>query len=532
MPVFALIMRKINQTPNPPSVMSLRRISFIRELLQGLCLALLIVIPCVLYARTLAFDFVNWDDDLYVYANPVIRAFTAEHIAQWFTRPFVSLYVPVPMASYALNFAFSGLDPGSYHAWNTAIHTVNSVLVFFIFYFFQKDIYLCFLCALLFAVHPVQVEAVAWVSQRKTLLAALFTLSGFYCFLHGYFAREKRGLLFAAASALFLLAVFSKVTAVMIPAVLLIYHFFYRTESGASRSFALPYLLAVPFVFAAFITLALYPGALRFLMEGTLFQRAVPWAAATVFYVSLILHPEQLDLRYPENLVPQGIPAAEGWLLAGAFCGLLLLILLTVKRVKPVFWIYWFLLFLLPASQIVAAPAGDRHLYLPLAGFLGLLLTLGSRWRTAALAVLGIWAVVLIPRMSDRLEIWQNSETLWKSVRFEGPHRINTDVQLAGYYEEQGRFAEAAEVYHAVLRRRPHIPYPYINAYNLYARLGRTEKAAEIAVLFQSQYSTAHTLDDVYKSLLARKGSPESVQAYLQEVMKASLFGLPGGRKA
>lgn len=510
--------------------MSLRRISFIRELLQGLCLALLIVIPCVLYARTLAFDFVNWDDDLYVYANPVIRAFTADNIVQWFTRPYVSLYVPVPMASYALNFAFSGLDPGSYHAWNTAIHTVNSVLVFFIFYFFQKDIYLCFLCALIFAVHPVQVESVAWVSQRKTLLCALFSLSGFYCFLRGYFSREKRGLLFAAAAALFVLAVLSKVTAVMIPAVLMVFHFFYRSESGASRSFALPFLLAVPFAFAALMTLALYPGALQFLMDGSLFGRVIPWAGATAFYLNLILRPGQLDLRYPENLVPQGIPGAEGWLLTGALCGIFLLLLLTLKRVKSVFWIYWFVLFLLPASQIVAAPAGDRHLYLPLAGFLGLALALGSRWRTAALVVLGLWTVVLIPRMSERLEIWQNSETLWKSARFAGPHRINVDVQLAGYYEDQGCFAEAADVYRDALERRPHIPYPYINAYNLYARLGRTEKAAEIAALFQSQYSTAHALEDVYRTLIERKSSPESVQVYLKEVMKASLFGLPGGR--
>ena len=172
--------------------MNSRRISFSREVIQGLCLVFLIVIPAILYARTLAFDFVNWDDDLYVYANPAIRAFTLANIKSWFLHPFVALYVPVPMASYALNYLVSGLDPGSFHAWNLAFHVLNVFLVFLIFYFFNKDVYLCFLGALIFAVHPVQVESVVWISQRKNLLFAFFFLGGFYAALHSFFSESKK----------------------------------------------------------------------------------------------------------------------------------------------------------------------------------------------------------------------------------------------------------------------------------------------------------------------------------------------------
>lgn len=510
--------------------MSLQRISFVREVLQGLCLVLLIVIPSLLYARTLAFDFVNWDDDLYVYANAAIRGFSWEHVSAWFTRPYVSLYVPVPMATYALNYAAGGLEPGSFHAWNAVIHVANAVLVFFLFFYFRRDLYLCFLAALIFAVHPIQVESAAWVSQRKTLLFAFFTLSGFLAFVLGYFAREKRRRLFVLASVCFLLALLSKATAVMIPAVLLAFHYFYREEPGASRRFVLPYLLALPFFVMALVTLSFYPRALSTLMSGELFSRVIPWGGATAFYLGLILNPSALDIRYPEQLMPP-VPDAAFWVGTGMFFGLALLALLTLRRAKPAFWIFWFLLFLMPASQIVAAPAGDRHVYLSLAGLLGLVLAVPPRLRALTLAVLGVWAVVLIPAMSARLEIWQNSETLWKSLRLQGPHQITADVQLAAYYEEQGRFTEAADVYGRMLARRPHLPYPYINAYNLFTRLGRAEKAAEVASLFQAQYSQAHPLGEVYQRLLALKKQPSEVRRYLDEVMRSSLFGLPGERK-
>lgn len=526
-PSFALIMRPRFRASNPLVSMSLQRISFVREVLQGLCLVLLIVIPSVLYARTLAFDFVNWDDDLYVYANAVIRGFSWEHFWVWMTRPFVSLYVPVTMASYALNYSLSGLDPGSFHAWNAALHAVNTLLVFFVFYSFRRDIYVCFLAALIFAVHPVQVEAAAWISQRKTVLMAFFSLAGFFLFIHGYFASEKRRLLLTLACVCFVLAVLSKPTAVMIPLMLAAYHHFFKEDGGAARRFVLPYLLALPCFAAAAATLSFYPRSTDFLMSGELLTRILPLAGAMVFYTGLVINPRSLDLRYPEDLTASF--AGQEWLLGlGLLVSSLVLLLLWIRRKKSGFWACWYILFLLPAAQIVPSPAGDRHVYLALVGLLGILITVPARFRVMLLAFLGIWAVSLIPIMSERLNVWQNSETLWKNLRYEGPFRISAEVQLAAYYEEAGRFQEASRVYQQVLQRRPHVPYPYVNAFNMYTRLGDQQKAQAAAVLFESNYSKTHRLQDVYRELLRLKADPAALEQFMREVMRKSLFGIPG----
>lgn len=435
----------------------------------------------------------------------------------------MALYVPVPMASYALNYLVSGLDPGSFHAWNLVFHVLNVFLVFLIFYFFNKDVYLCFLGALIFAVHPVQVESVVWISQRKNLLFAFFFLGGFYAALHSFFSESKKRSLTALAVLCFILSVLSKATAVMIPFVLLAFDVFYRGTSKRQGILPILFLLIPALAMGAF-TLTLYPDAVSGLLVSRLLERFAGWIAVLFFYVKHTVKPDYLDLNYQDLVLFPNIPGSVNWLAAGGVLLLALLFFLSLKKVRAGFWILWFILFLLPVVNLLSVPMADRHLYIPLAGFIGLVLLLGKYSRTAALVFLGAWAVYLIPMTHERINVWQNSETLWQSVKVKGPFRFTADMQLAGYYEDQGRFEEAANLYRAIITRDPVLPYPYINAYNLYTRLGRTEKAHEIAVLFSDQYSEAHSLEEVYQNLLSLKKDPAKVQAYLNEVIAANRY--------
>ncbi len=503
--------------------MNSRRISFFREVLQGLCLVLLIVVPGLLYARTLAFDFVNWDDSLYVYANPAIRAFTLANIQSWFLHPFAALYVPVPMASYALNYLASGLDPGSFHAWNLVLHVLNTFLVFLIFYFFHRDVYLCFLGALIFAVHPVQVESVVWISQRKNLLFAFFFLSGFYAVLHSFFSEPKRRSLMAIAVFCFVLSVLSKATAVMIPFVLLAFDVFYRGTS--KRQSLLPVLfLLIPALAMGAFTLLLYPDAVHSFQLTRFLERFAHWPAVLFFYLRLALKPDFLDLNYQDAVLLPEVPGIWGWAALAGVLLLALLFLLSLKKVRTGFWMLWFILFLLPVANLLYVPMGDRHLYVPLIGLIGLVLMTAKFSRLGVLVLLGAWAVYLIPFTHQRINVWENSETLWKSVKVKGPFRFTADMQLAGYYEDQGRFEEAASLYREIMTRSPVLPYPYINAYNLYIRLGQEDKAREIAVLFSEGYTEAHSLEEVYRKLLTLKKDPAQVEAYLNEVIAANRY--------
>ncbi|MBI4549401.1 MAG: hypothetical protein HY714_00545, partial [Candidatus Omnitrophica bacterium] len=147
------------------------------------CAALLAALVFLFFSPVLSFDFVNWDDDVYVYDNPSIRGFEPANLRRWFTRPQVRLYVPATMMSYAADYALHGNRAGGFHATNLALHLANSLLAFWILFSVSGNAWASFLGALLFALHPAQIEPVAWISERKSLLSAFFSLGAFVLFM-------------------------------------------------------------------------------------------------------------------------------------------------------------------------------------------------------------------------------------------------------------------------------------------------------------------------------------------------------------
>ena len=188
---------------------------------------ILILISITFFFQAIHFDFVNWDDDLYVYNNVTIRSFDWDNIKTWFTKPFVALYVPVPLISYALDYRFFGADASGFHLTNILLHTANTAIIFLIFVFIFEDCLLSFFAALLFCIHPVQVETVVWISQRKNLLFAFFLLLGFYVRIR-VLGKGKHYDWLILSVICFVLSLFSKATAIMIPFMLICYEYFYR----------------------------------------------------------------------------------------------------------------------------------------------------------------------------------------------------------------------------------------------------------------------------------------------------------------
>jgi len=135
------------------------------------------------YLPALSYQFLNWDDNVYVLNNPWIRAWSIENLAHIFTKPYYANFLPLHLVSYMVDYRLWGLNPTGYHLQSIVLHALNAALAVLVVKRMLGCSAVAFLAALLFAVHPSHVEAVAWISIRKDLLSTLFALLTLYLYL-------------------------------------------------------------------------------------------------------------------------------------------------------------------------------------------------------------------------------------------------------------------------------------------------------------------------------------------------------------
>ena len=152
----------------PPVGRDLRR--------RMLCCSLIVCITCVAFLPSLDAGFTNWDDDAYVVNNPDIRGVTAKNLSAVFSSTYLGNYQPLTMLTYMAEFQAFRLEAKAYHVTNLLFHVLNAILVFTLFLGLSRHPLTSLLVALLFAVHPLRVESVAWIAERKDVLSTFFYL--------------------------------------------------------------------------------------------------------------------------------------------------------------------------------------------------------------------------------------------------------------------------------------------------------------------------------------------------------------------
>ena len=187
-------------------------------LLLLLSVTILTFLPCIHNG------FVNWDDDLYVTGNPPIRSLSPRSLGRLFSNFYAANYQPVTMVSYALDYHFAGLDPASFHRTNLLIHLTNCILLYVFIWFLSRSVFVSFFAALLFGIHPLHVESVAWISARKDLLSCFFFLGALISYLF-YLRKRVRSYYYLCLLAFFL-SLLSKAMTLMLPFILLLCDYF------------------------------------------------------------------------------------------------------------------------------------------------------------------------------------------------------------------------------------------------------------------------------------------------------------------
>jgi len=407
-------------------------------------LFLVILLTLVTFSPALKADFLNWDDEENVVYCGSIRSFGLQNTLWMFTNFTVGDFKPLVWLSYTLDYAIWDLNPFGYHLVNILLHGANTGLLFVLILHLwnltgtaiESRVLVpprtsvgvglaAFLATLFFAIHPLRVESVAWISARKDVLCAFFFLSTLLAYLK--YAAGKKVRWFILSLLLSLLALLSKPIAVSLPVILLLLDVYplNRVKYGWGRIL----LEKGPFLLLALTTasLALYGqwqhAALVPLEESGLVDRCLLAFKSLFFYLQKTVLPFRLAGAYP---VPdkESLWAWDSLLTLPAAVSITLLGIVLWSRGKKwlLFCWLWFLITLFPVSGFFRTGlvvAADRFTYIPAIGismaiFVGINGLFKHRWKNAILSLVTLLILSVGFLCYRQTAIWDNSERLWK----------------------------------------------------------------------------------------------------------------------
>jgi Flp pilus assembly protein TadD len=413
-------------------------------------------------------DFVNFDDPLYVTDNPhVQQGLTASSLAWAWTDFHRGMYAPLTRTSLLLDYQLHGLNPHGYHLTNLLLHLVNVLVLFEVLRSMTGARWRCFLVAACFAIHPLHVESVAWITERKDVLSTLFGLLALAAWVrYTRWGGLPRILLVLASFAASLL---SKPMWVTFPFVLLL-----LDRWPLRRHETIPWsrlcLEKVPLLLLALAACAVTAtvhneiGARACLGDLALKYRLANAAVSCVAYLGQTAWPVGLAAYYPHPL--ESLPL---WKFAGSAALLLLATVLVIRqhRRKPellVGWL-WFLGTLTPVLGLVSMGGyarADRYTYVPHIGlFVGLVYGMDAGWfsssrrRLMAVVSAGAMLAALGVLTWKQTLTWRNSWTLWEHALRVTRGNYMAHSQLGILLAEEEAVSEAIEHYEVALQLIP-----------------------------------------------------------------------------
>ncbi|GAB6097580.1 tetratricopeptide repeat protein [Desulfatiferula olefinivorans] len=468
----------------------------IRETALGL---LLVVLMCAVYARMPSAGFISFDDAVYVTDNPSInRGLTIQGIkdAFDFRKGRGPYWHPVTSLSHMTDCALFGLSPGYHHLMNMVFHAVNVLLLFGFLYRYTGALWPSLWVAAVFAVHPLNVETVAWISERKNLLAAMFFLSGL--FVWARFLDRRTWGSYGLLIVVFLLGMMSKPVMMTFPFTLFLVTLWpldgydgsgktLRSWVAENRGVILPVLGLILIMLAVFF-IGVHLGDVRKNVAPLdyipLGRRLSVMLTADVIYLVNLVWPVDLAVFHP---YPESVPIAHA---LGAFSVLAAVSILALVRIRtqPFLFVGWFFYVgnLVTASGLMQQgyfPAhADRFTYLPMIGMFiipafGLSMLSRSLGRFKPIVPLAaVLSILIFGVLTFRQTAhWKSDITLFRHAVSVNPDDPVSLTNLALALGEAGRFSEAMDISRKALSLEPDYAEALNNLGTLYAKQGDIE---------------------------------------------------------
>jgi protein O-mannosyl-transferase len=505
------------------------------------CLSLFVV-ALAIYYPVKDYGFLNYNDDDYFFENPhVLGGFTWANVQWAFTNGEAMNWHPLTWLSLMLDAQLFGKGASAPHLTNVLLHAANSILLFLLFRRLTRAHLASAALAMLFVIHPLHVESVAWISERKDVLCGFFALLTLLCYTRA--AEHCRGgtSIFTHRPALFYwLSLFfftcglmSKPMLVTLPFVMLLVDFWPLQRFDSTSPVRL-FLEKVPFLLLcaaqSVVTFLVQRqgGAMPPLSRFPMGMRVENAFVSCVRYLAKTFLPVNLATPYPSM---HYWPALWVALAVALFVALCVAALAAKEKYPYVFtgW-FWFAGMLVPVIglvQVGAQAMADRYMYLPGIGIL-LIVVWGLKEICArrkppppailACAVLLFFVCAL--RARNQVATWQNDETLFSHALAVTRDNYFANLYLAHWYERTGQTDESLHYYYEAARISPGDPADLFNAANAFAKLGRWDEAIDI---YHRVLQVAPNDPDLLNNLgfaLAQKHELPEATACFESVLK------------
>ncbi len=370
----------------------------------------------------------SWDDNIYVTDNPVITDISIQNVKTVFTRVLDGSYAPLTLISYMIDYKIGGYDPAVYHRTNLLLHLCNACLVFWLAYMLSGNVVAALVTGLLFGIHPMRVESVAWISGRKDVLSMFFFLISSISYLE-YLRNPENKKWLTVSFVVFVCALLSKIIVLTFPVILFLYDYSQKRHYTTAMV-----VEKIPFVLSA--------GALAFVgyfgqasihaikRGSNAAENIIVSLHGVVFYLEKFLFPVRLS-----NVYPYPLTLTPVFYLYAVLCIAAAFILWRMRKNELVlFGSLFYLVSLLPVLQFIRFSkifAADRFTYF---AYIGLFYIVGVYASAAfgklnkkivytALAAI-VFTLAMITR--DRCGVWGNNETLWKDMLSKYPEGMQS----------------------------------------------------------------------------------------------------------
>jgi Tfp pilus assembly protein PilF len=488
----------------------------------------------LVFGQTLGHQFVAYDDQNYVYENPIVNGgFTANGLRAAFTKSYSSNWHPLTTLSHMLDCQLYGLDPAGHHFTSVLLHTGAALLLFLFLRAMTRRTWATAFVAALFAIHPLRVESVAWVAERKDVLSACAFMStlGLY-FRYSVAPSAAR---YLAVMGTFALGLMAKPMLVTTPLLLLLLDYWpLRRLQRSGVLEKIPLLLLS--VASGIATLLAQKSVVDYTEATPLMSRLANASTATVTYIWQMFWPLNLTVIYPRP--PDGFTTGTV-LFSIALLVLITAVTIILRKSRPyliVGWL-WYLVCLSPTLGLI--PVGlqahaDRYTYLPEIGLYialtwlaGDLLSRTPGGKRACALVAAAVVVVLTSLAWKQTSTWQNTETLWQHALAVSADNAVAHNNLALFDVERGRLDDAIVHYERALAiigdREIHSQVSAALLHNnlglAFSRKGSEDQAAaqyRKAIALRDDFADAHT--NLATLLLAKGSFAEAIEHYRRAV--------------
>jgi len=478
----------------------------------------ILIISAIVFINAITNDFVNWDDNDYVTDNLYIRDFSWHGFKTLFTVYVSKHYHPLTLLSYTFDYRIWGLNPMGYIFMNILFHLLNVFIVYKIFLKISKHKEIALITALLFAIHPMRVESVVWISARKDVLFAFFYLLSVYQYIY-YLRNPKQIGILLSVLGFYIFSLLSKGTAVSLPMVLLLLDYYFQRKDYTKIFLEkIPFLaLSITFAYIAILAQSNEPQNLHPFKHHFFLA-----TYALSFYVIKFFTPlyQSCLFEYPKK-TNDFLPTI--YYLSSLIIPITLLCIYYFKSIRKqlIFAILFFGFTI--GSFLIKFPIGpfylaERYTYVPYIGIAFLvshLICKSKKHPIGKLLKIGIsiWIIFLIGKTFTYIKVWSNSETLWTYVLKMNSTSAIANNNLGNEKIKHGDFENALVNFNRAIEFNPNYKEAYNNRGSAYAHMNLYEKALkdfEKVIYIDSTFADAHNnmanalsvLSDFQKALL------------------------------